>query len=131
MQALYRIKDGQPYPDMDQLLYDIKNGFLGALDDDLNISAALAAIFKQIKKINTLISARKIDDKDAPKILDVFRSIDTVLNVLEFEQPAIDLAVAQLIKQRDQARRAQNWELADKLRQQLMAHGIQLRDEKI
>ena len=131
LQALYRIKDGQPYPDMDQLLYDIKNGFLGALDDDLNISAALAAIFKQIKKINTLISARKIDDKDAQKILDAFRSIDTVLNVLEFEQPAIDLAVAQLIKQRDQARRAQNWELADKLRQQLMAHGIQLRDEKI
>ena len=55
---LHELRNGPYYPDLDQLLYDIRHGFVDAMDDDLNISAALAAIFSMIKKINRLISEK-------------------------------------------------------------------------
>jgi cysteinyl-tRNA synthetase len=40
MSNLRNVKQGQPYAELEQLLYDLKNGFSSAMDDDLNISAA-------------------------------------------------------------------------------------------
>jgi cysteinyl-tRNA synthetase len=40
--GLRNIKEGRSYNELDQLLYDIKNGFITAMDDDLNISEAMA-----------------------------------------------------------------------------------------
>ncbi|OQX26932.1 MAG: cysteine--tRNA ligase, partial [Desulfobacteraceae bacterium IS3] len=52
--TLSQLKQGNPYPELSQLLYDIRQGFVTAMDDDLNISAAMASIFRNIKKINIL-----------------------------------------------------------------------------
>ena len=43
------------------MCYDIKNGFTMAMDDDLNISAALASLFIVVKRINSLILNGEID----------------------------------------------------------------------
>ncbi|MFZ0131697.1 MAG: cysteine synthase, partial [Desulfobacterales bacterium] len=42
IRGLKLLTDGRPYADLDQLLYDIKQGFTSGLDDDLNISTAMA-----------------------------------------------------------------------------------------
>ncbi|MEZ4549207.1 MAG: hypothetical protein R2874_01680 [Desulfobacterales bacterium] len=34
--ALMGISDGNDYPEIDQLAYDIKHAFISAMDDDLN-----------------------------------------------------------------------------------------------
>ncbi|UCD79553.1 MAG: hypothetical protein JSW26_29880 [Desulfobacterales bacterium] len=52
--TLQHVKRGQPCPELDQLLYDIKHGFTRAMDDDLNVSAAMASLFSNIKKINMI-----------------------------------------------------------------------------
>ena len=52
---LCSVKQGQPYAEREQLLYNLKTGFSSAMDDDLNISAALATIFTVVKKVNGLI----------------------------------------------------------------------------
>jgi cysteinyl-tRNA synthetase len=122
---------GTPYPELDQLLYDIKQGFVSAMDDDLNISAALASIFKNIKKINILIQENRLAKNDALKILDAFRNLDTVLKIFDFEDSHDDPDVRRLIKEREQARREKNWDLADKIRDQLRAKGIAVKDPKI
>ena len=128
---LQNIGDGQPYPDLDQLVYDIKQGFIRAMDDDLNISAAMASLFGSIKKINILALEKKIDAEGASKVLDAFHRIDAVLGFLKFDKDAGDSGTQQLIKTRHQARSEHNWELADRIRNQLRVRGIIVQDEKL
>jgi cysteinyl-tRNA synthetase len=129
--TLQHIKAGQSYPDLNQLVYDIKQGFIRAMDDDLNISAAMASLFGSVKKINTLALEKKIDAAGASKVLDAFRSLDAVLGFLEFDKDVGDPTIQELIKTRKQARSEQNWELADRIRNQLRARGIIVQDEKL
>jgi cysteinyl-tRNA synthetase len=128
--TLRNINNGQPYNELDQLLYDIKNGFVSAMDDDLNISAAMASLFKNIRKINILALENKIMVSDASKILDAFQKIDQVLGFLECKPPAYDSEIQKLIETRNQTRRDRNWELADKIREQLRSMGVEVQDTK-
>ncbi len=129
---LHELDNGPHYPDLDQMLYDIRHGFMDAMDDDLNISAALATIFSMIKKINRLISEKALNRSDATKIIDVFKKIDTVLNLFEFETQAPDADIRRLLEKRAQARQQRNWDLADQIREELILRGVRVRDrEKI
>ena len=129
--TLQRVRDGQPCPDLSQLVYDIKQGFIRAMDDDLNIAAAMAALFGSVKKINVLTQKKKIDAEGASKVLDIFRNIDTVLGFLKFDRFVDDPEIQKLLKTRKHARSEQNWGLADRIREQLRAHGIVVQDDKI
>jgi cysteinyl-tRNA synthetase len=127
---LKNIKEGQPYAELDQLLYDIKHGFISAMDDDLNISAAMASLFKNIKRINILAMENTIDAHGAAKVLDALRNIDSVLGFLESEEAMVDPEIQRLMEARQNARAEQNWELADQIRQRLISRGIMVRDLK-
>jgi cysteinyl-tRNA synthetase len=131
VRALKAVRRGNAYGDLDQLCYDIKNGFTTAMDDDLNISAGLAALFAVVKRINTLILDGNIDRAGARKVLDTLAGINSVLNLFDFEEETQDPAVRQLMDQRDQARQARDWALADRLRDQLLEMGVVPRDEKV
>jgi cysteinyl-tRNA synthetase len=126
---LRHVKQGQPYAELEQLLYDLKSGFSNAMDDDLNISAALATIFTIVKKVNTLILDRQLHPKDALRIIEVFRRIDAVLNVFHFFDDYSDPEVQRLLNKRDKARSEKNWDLADKLREELKSKGIRVQDQ--
>lgn len=129
--TLENLPSGNAYPELDQLLYDLKQGFITAMDQDLNISAAIASIFQVVKRINRLASRGRIDSSDASKLLEAFRGIDTVLRIFEFSAPQKDTELQHLQDQREAARRAGNWELADKLRQELVERGVNIRDERV
>ena len=129
MSNLCCVKQGQPYAELEQLLYDLKSGFNSAMDDDLNISAALAAIFTIVKKVNTLILKKQLHPKDASRVLDGFRSIDQVLNLFNFHEDYSDPEVQRLLNERDKARSEKNWELADKIRDELKLRGILVQDQ--
>ena len=91
----------------------------------------MASLFGSVKKINTLALEKKIDAAGASKVLDAFRSLDAVLGFLEFDKDVGDPTIQELIKTRKQARSEQNWELADRIRNQLRARGIIVKDEKL
>ncbi len=129
--SLVQLEKGEAYPELDQLLYDVKNGFVGAMDDDLNISAAMASIFGNIKTINILIRDGGIDPAGAEKILGAFRNINSVLNIFDFQDNYADSEVRRLVRERERARAEKNWELSDRLRDELEARGITVRDRKI
>ncbi len=129
--GLKNIKEGRSYAELDQLLYDIKHGFITAMDDDINISAAMASLFKNIKKINILVLERKIAVADTSKILDAFRQIDKVLGFLECDRPVHDSEVNKLIETRNRARLDRNWALADSIREQLEARGVVVQDGRV
>ncbi|NQT68985.1 MAG: cysteine--tRNA ligase [Desulfobacteraceae bacterium] len=123
--------DASPYTELDQLLYDLKHGFVSAMDDDLNISAAMASIFKIVKRINVLTLENRLDRDGALKVVDGFRNIDTVLKIFNFEDEVYDPEVQRLIKKRDKARLEKNWDLADKIRDQLRGLDINVKDRKV
>ena len=125
------VSDGEPAAEMDQLVYDIKQGFVGAMDDDLNTSAALASIFRQIKKTNRMIAQGQMDASGATRVLETFKNIDTVLNIFELGETSRDEAVSKLIEKRDKARRAGDWQQADDIRRELNRRGIVVQDGKI
>ncbi len=131
IRGLLNVKDGHPYPELDQLIYNFKHGFIDAMDDDLNISAATASIFRIVKQVNILIPEKKIDQDGASKIVDVFRDIDSVLKIFDFSDELTDPEIEHLIQERDKARLEKNWDLADKIRDQLQSCGITIKDQKI
>lgn len=128
MYNLRCVSQGRPYHEFEQLIYDLKNGFMSAMDDDLNISAALATIFTVVKKVNILIPKKQLNAKDASKLIDAFRSIDMVLYQFNFFDNYADPEVQRLLRQRDNARSEKNWDMADKIRDELLSRGIQVQD---
>ncbi|MEW6078564.1 MAG: cysteine--tRNA ligase [Thermodesulfobacteriota bacterium] len=118
--------------EIDQIIYNIRQGVVDAMDDDLNVSEALASIFKNIKQINTFLADGALDGADAQKIMDAFAQIDQVLNLFDFSEPAADTSarVQALMRQRDQARKEKNWALADELRKTLQEMGVAVVDTK-
>ena len=122
--------DGPSFQELDQILYDIRQGFIAAMDDDLNISEALASIFKMIKQANRLIQDHKLNSTDAEKIVDAFRQIDSVLHIFDFGDKMADPRIQELIEERNQARREKNWARADEIRETLRSLGITVQDQK-
>lgn len=128
--TLRQLTRGTPCKDLDQLLYDLKNGFHVAMDDDLNISAALAVIFKVIKQLNRLLARQQLAPEQVPRVTAALQGIDTVLGIFHFPAAYDDAEVQHLIRRRAEARQARDWPLADQLREQLEQLGVTVRDGK-
>jgi len=108
-----------------------KKEFEQAMDDDLNISAALASLFNLIKDTNKAITNKEIASDDLNNIQELIIKINQVLGILKFDAlEKISEEEKKLIKQREDARRKKNFELADKIRAKLKRKGIILEDEK-
>jgi cysteinyl-tRNA synthetase len=131
IKSLRDVRDGPSYPDLNQLCYDIRNGFTQAMNDDLNISAALAAVFAIVRRVNRLLQEERLSRDDAAQLIDAFRKVDQVLKIFDFEPPLPSDDVAALIAARDAARAAKDWETADRLREELRARGMTVKDEKL
>lgn len=129
LRSLAEVHGGCHYAEIDQLLYDLKQGFIRAMDDDLNVSEALGVIFTQVKKINTLIADNALNSVNAAKIIKVFKQFNDVLQVFDIGEHQLSEDVLKMMEERERARTAKNWELADKLRAELLARGITVRDE--
>ena len=115
--------------DIKPLLEETKNRFRDGLSDDLNISIALTSIFEMIRKINLLIKKGKIYTEDVKHILKTIYHFDQVLAVLP-EKKSISLSdeMLTMIQEREKARKKRDFDKADRIRDELIAHGIILED---
>jgi len=120
--------EGDGYGDLDQLIYDLKNGFAAALDDDLNIAVALAVLFDFMGKINPPLNQGIINKKDSRKIMTTLESINDVLGVFDFEGLSPSQEIKDLIAKREAARKARNWREADMLRSRLASLNVEVMD---
>ncbi len=103
--------------------------FEKALDDDLNISAALGFLFETIRETNRAMDEKKLDAKTAAGWLNWW---DRINQTLDFESAGAELPeeVAKLAEARAQARLAKDFRRSDELRDQLNALGWEARDTK-
>jgi cysteinyl-tRNA synthetase len=121
---------GEPHPDMDQLIYDLKHKFIESMDDDFSVAPALAALFEFTREINRIMDRKGLSPGDKQKVEEVLKSIDSVLGVMELEIPEPDEKVKELLKKREEARRDKNWGSADRIRQELKEMGIEVIDTR-
>jgi cysteinyl-tRNA synthetase len=100
------------------------------LADDLNISAALAALFDMMREVNTLCDQEKVGASDAKEALDFLTKVDQVLGVLPLNQaeekapPELEAA----LQEREKARLEKNWKRADECRDLIHAKGYFIED---
>jgi cysteinyl-tRNA synthetase len=106
-----------------------KERFLAALDDDLNISGALAVLFDWIRDSNRLMDAAKVSPAEAAHTLRDFEFLDRILCV-EKEADAIPAEVLELVRERDAARGQKDWKRSDELRDALLHLGWNVKDTK-
>ena len=114
--------------DIEKEIEKAKNGFIENLDDDLNISPALASIFNLIKFANKRISEGKFGEKEAEKVKKFLEEVDYVLCILEKKDEKIPEEYLELIKEREKARKEKNYKRADEIREYLKNKGIILED---
>lgn len=120
---------GDGSSDAQSIIDDGRAAFIERMDEDLNVSGGLAALFETIKRINKSVDAMDVDQ--AASVLDFLKEIDSVLGIMEFSGgKAIDSEIESLIVQRDAAREAKDWAEADRIRDLLSEKGITLIDAK-
>ncbi len=98
--------------------------FTAAVNDDLNIPKAFAALFALVRETNA---------HGGGSVLSVFRRMDEVLGVIFFgkaEKAEIPSDIQALLDARAEARAAKNWAESDRLRDEIAAAGWLVKDSK-
>ena len=116
--------EGKGSDEVKVLSEKVRKEFEDAMDDDLNIAGALAAIFTFIREVNKL----DLSKKDAELVRQALLSLDEVLGVLEFEKEEIPKEITDLAEQRAKAKQEKDWKKADDLRNQIRSKGWQIDD---
>ena len=106
-----------------------EDAFVFAMDDDLNISGALGAIFDFVRDVNKLMDDKQLGEAGAQKALALLDRLDTVTGVFSAApEEAVPQAVLDRVEARQQARRDRDFAQADALRDALAAEGWIIED---
>ena len=100
--------------------------FTAAVNDDLNIPRAFAALFELVRETNA-------SNATAKGVLDAFKRMDEVLGIIFFgksEKEDVPAEVASLLEERAAARAAKNWAESDRLRDAIAALGWVVKDSR-
>lgn len=119
---------GESSGEADAFINKLLSGFEAALDDDLNISAALAEVFDFIRDINRLKAENKLSAEERDRALGALKKIDAVLDFLPRADEGIDRGIEDLIQKRVEAKKRRDFAAADKIRDELLQKGIILED---
>ena len=114
------VADDKQDAQVDELLKNAIDAFGAALADDLNISAALAAMFDLLRELNKLMDEKRCLGVNAQNALETIKKIDSVLAVFEPDQDdSVPAEIQKMADDRQAARKAKDFATADALRKQL------------
>jgi cysteinyl-tRNA synthetase len=105
-----------------------KSGFEEGLDDDLNVSKALAELSDFLRDVNILIDRGELAPQGARLVLDFMKEVDSVLGVFTFGRELLPGEIERRIEERLRARKAKDFKKADAIRRELLELGILLED---
>lgn len=105
-------------------------GFFAALDDDLNISGALAVLFETLRESNRRMDEGSLTPAQARGLLNWLARVDGVLVLEPDAAAALPPEVEALVDARAAARAAKEWKKSDEIRDQIAALGWTVKDTK-
>jgi cysteinyl-tRNA synthetase len=112
------------------LIERVRKGFEEDMDDDLNVSLALAALFDFVRDVNNLLDGNMLSKSEAQEVHDLILGFDKVLGVIGEikKEEKLPKEAEELILKREEARKAKDWKRADDIRRQLKDMGISIED---
>jgi cysteinyl-tRNA synthetase len=130
-----RLSEAKTSPGMNEALHETTlqaaREFEEGMDDDLNTSVALAVIHNLTRVVNTALARKKLQEENKVELLELLKSLDTVLNIFGDEQrEMLDSEIQNLIDERQEARRRREFARGDEIRDELADRGIILEDTK-
>ena len=126
-------RSGNADVDFQQKLSDARKQFLEELCDDLNTPRALAVVHETLRLINSALDANndQLTSADKYAVRETLDYFDRVLGLsIDDAKTAIPEALTTLLTQRNEARKAKNFALADTLRNEIAAAGFRIVDDK-
>ena len=111
---------------------EFKEDFYKELDDDFNTPKAFAIMFDFINNTNKLLEQNLISKKDADEIYKFFVEINNIFGIIDFKKvnATIPAKIKQIVKERELARKNQNWQKSDDLRKEIERQGFTIEDTK-
>jgi len=101
------------------------------LDNDLNISGALGAMFESIKAVNIGLQKNSIGQNQAKDIIEKFFELDSIFGFIPrsiLDDVGVSQEIADILEQRSLARKEKNWSKSDELRDLLKEKGYVVKD---
>ncbi len=104
-----------------------RDAFIACMDDDLNTADAISAVFELIRDINGAVKGGATK-KFAAAAWAMLDELTAVLGLLRDGDGGVDPEIQKLVDERQAARKAKNFAEADRIRDELAARGIVLKD---
>lgn len=102
--------------------------YIEKMDDDFNTADAISVLFDLIRDINSHVGINSSKEL-CQKALELIRELGAPLGILQkTTKGSLEEEIEALIAERQQARKDRNFALADKIRDELKARGIELLD---
>jgi len=114
-----------------ELSVEVERGrreFERAMNDDIDTPAALAAVFRVLRHANRGLSEGSASRGDVEALRGFFRDFNRVFGVVRERREELPPEVMRLIREREEARRRRDYATADRLREELLRHGIAVED---
>ena len=106
---------------------EAREKFEQAMDDDLNVPAALAAVFDMMRIVNREMDEGRADAESLEKIHILLTDINKILDIF-YEKKELTNEEKELIEEREQLRKKKKFREADEIRKQLQSRGVYLED---
>jgi cysteinyl-tRNA synthetase len=119
---------GQHNHDISQAVTEARDDFEAAMDYDLSVPGAAAAVFTLTGTVNVALVAGELDAANVAEVNEFLERADAVLGYIAHEKEALAPDIEALIKSREEARAAKDWARSDEIRDQLAEMGVALED---
>lgn len=129
----WTLKDTKFRRDFREKLQDFIWKYCEKLEDDFNMPEALSIFFMYITFSNTQIDSGELSLWEANSLLDMFKTFNSVLSIIDFEVLKIDEIPDEILekfKSRNNAKKAKDFTLADKLRDELLSLWYKIIDDR-
>lgn len=130
LSRLKAVNTNKDNSDVNKLIIKTKKAFEKNMDNDLDTPQALASIFEMVNSVNKYIDQKNISKKNAKEVIKLLINFDQVLGLKidHNETHKNKKEIIKLVKDREKARKDKNWKKADKIRDELLKLGIEIKD---
>jgi cysteinyl-tRNA synthetase len=113
---------------VEERLFQLKKDVMTGLDDDLNISRALSAVFACVAELNQDMDQGRLGENCAAAALSRLEELDEILGIMNLAQAGKDAFIENRLQEREAARQRRDWAAADRIREELAGQGIEVID---
>lgn len=109
--------------------------FMEKLEDDFNTPEALAVLFDYQKFVNSELDTGEVSKEEVISMIDMFDTMNYVLWIMNMaiineKEEAIPSDILEKLEARNEAKANKNFELSDKLRDELLESGYKILDTR-